>query len=74
MLLATVVAIWMPACAASPDGTCTNTAGSDAVNALTVSHSLSRSYSPWKLQLARDRTRGIQAGIYMSTNAYCKRP
>jgi hypothetical protein len=34
VLLATDVAIWMPACAASPDGTCTNTAGRDAVNAL----------------------------------------
>jgi hypothetical protein len=43
-LFATVVAIWIPACAAKPDGTyCqrreqrqtwTNTAGNDAVNAL----------------------------------------
>jgi hypothetical protein len=74
VLLATVVAIWMPACAASPDGTCTKTAGSDAVKALIVSHSLKSSYSPWKLQLAQDQTRRIQARIYMPANADRKRP
>jgi hypothetical protein len=52
VLFATVVAIWMPAWAANPDGTWTNIAGNDAVNALIISQlSIIESYSPWKLQL-----------------------
>jgi hypothetical protein len=77
VLLATDVAIWMPACAASPDGTCTNTAGRDAVNALEISQ------HPWKLIQSMETTissavnrhaGSIQSRIKMPTNAYRKRP
>jgi len=53
VLFATVVAIWIPAWAANPEGTWTKTAGNAAVNALTlVFLSLSEGrefYNPWKL-------------------------
>jgi hypothetical protein len=78
VVFATVVAIWIPAWAASPDGTCTNTAGKDAVNALKISKSRSHpvsAYSPWKLKSAQFlNCRAIQSRIKMPTDADGKCP
>lgn len=72
-LLATVVAIWMPACAASPDGTCTNTAGRDAVNALKISYTIVGFIQSMETTISSIDMQGIQSRIDMSTYANHKR-
>lgn len=60
VLFATVVAIWMPACAANPDGTWTNIAGKDAVNALI----LVTEYPQWNVQSMETTIRANCKGSY----------